>query len=128
MHPDRFDEEEDRTAPTFLSNSRGIDANDNPDLDVSEDELNALKDEVDILNDGSFKDAADNMLLQKAPQAVLSLSKLAQSATSETVRLQASKYIVERVLGPLSKIEPDRDPTTDPIYKLLHRAGMLADD
>lgn len=39
-------------------------------------------------------------LIEQAPFAAAQIAQLAQHASNERVRLDASKYIVERVLGP----------------------------
>jgi hypothetical protein len=39
-------------------------------------------------------------LIEQAPYAAAQIAQLAQHASNERVRLDASKYIVERVLGP----------------------------
>lgn len=96
-------------------------ANDNPDIQVTEDELAALKDEVDVLHEGDTKKAADDLLIQKVMSSIQSISKLATSAATERVRLDASKYIVERVLGPLSKVDINKDPAKDPMMVLLEK-------
>lgn len=100
----------------------------NPSIEVSEDELAALKDEVNTLHDGNLKTGAERLMEEKLSAAVLSISKLATSASAERVRLDASKYIVERVLGPLSKIEFEKDLNKDPIVRMLKRAGMISED
>lgn len=97
------------------------DANDNPDIQVTEAELSALKDEVDVLHEGDTKQAADDFLTQKVMLSIQSIAKLATSASAERVRLDASKYIVERVLGPLSKVDINKDPDKDPMLVLLRK-------
>lgn len=97
------------------------DANANPDIQVTEDELAALKDEVDVLHEGDTKKAADDLLVQKVMASIQAIAKLATGAAAERVRLDASKYIVERVLGPLSKVETNQNPDKDPMLVLLKK-------
>jgi len=97
------------------------DARVNPDIEVTEDELAALSDEVEVLHAGDIKEAADVLLTEKALAAIQSISKLATGAAAERVRLDASKYIIERVLGPLSKVEIDKDPEKDLILQFLKK-------
>ena len=104
---------------------RGYDANDNQDIEVSAEDLAALKDEVEVLHGGDMKQAADTLLREKVSGAIISISKLATGASTERVRLDASKYIVERVLGPVSKIDHVRDLDNDPIYQFMQQVGMV---
>ena len=90
------------------------DSDENESIDVTEEELEALKTEIHVLNDGNHKAFGQELLDQNVPKAVLQLVKLAQHATAERVRLDASKYIVERVLGPLTKLDPTKDLENDP--------------
>jgi hypothetical protein len=124
---DHSSDDQESLRETRYSPTGGFDAHDNPDIEVTDDELDALKDEVDVLHAGSTKDAANKLMEEKALGAIISISKLATDAVAERVRLDASRYIVERVLGPLSKMEPDRNEASDPVTKLLKRAGMIAD-
>ena len=101
------------------------DANDNPDIQVTQAELDALKDETEALHDGDIIEAANKLLEQKTLSAIISISKLATQATAERVRLDASKYIIERILGPLAKIEHATDPLDNPTYRLMVKAGMI---
>lgn len=43
---------------------------------------------------------AQRLIEERAPQAVLVISKLADASDSDKVRLDAAKYILDRVLGP----------------------------
>jgi len=43
---------------------------------------------------------AQRLIEERAPQAVLVVSKLADNSDSDKVRLDAAKYILDRVLGP----------------------------
>lgn len=119
MKPEFNSEDESAWSPSDAN------ANDNPDIEVTEAELAALKDEVEVLHGGDIKEAADKLLDEKVLKAIMSIAKLATEAAAERVRLDASKYIVERVLGPLSKIEFDKNPEKDPMYRFMRKVGML---
>ncbi len=94
----------------------------------TEDEVEALKDELETIHDGDIKTASQALLEQKALSAIQGIAKLATNATHEQTRFAAQKYIVERVLGPLNKIEPEPDFNADPIVRLLKKAGIVAED
>ncbi len=94
----------------------------------TEDEVDALKDELETLHDGDIKVAAQALLEQKALSAIQGIAKLATDATHEQTRFSAQKYIVERVLGPLNKVEPEIDFNADPLVRLLKKAGIVAKD
>jgi hypothetical protein len=53
---------------------------------------------------------------EAAPQAALTLVHLAQHATNENTRMNAAKYVTERVLG---KIGDDTEGTSTPLESLL---------
>ncbi len=94
----------------------------------TEDEVDALKDELETLHGGDIKVAAQTLLDEKVLQSIINIAKIATTASHERVRFDASKYIVERVLGPLNKIEPDPDRNTDPLIRVLKKAGIIAED
>lgn len=77
----------------------------NPSIEVSEEELEVLKTESDVLG-GDEVTQAERLFKENLPGSVLQLVKLATHAQSERVRLDASKYIVERNLGRLQDINP----------------------
>lgn len=95
---------------------------DTSELDVTPEEVAALTEEQEMRGE-DFKEFTNTLLEQNGPRAVHALVKLAHSASSERVRLDASKYIVERVLGPLSKHDV-RDTAKDPLAKLLNAVGI----
>lgn len=74
------------------------------DIEVTADDLKALSDESDIMGE-DFKTLAERMLDENLTRAVLQLTKLALNASNERVRLDASKYIIERSLGRLQDID-----------------------
>ena len=120
------DDKSSRSLPEFTT--RNYDAHDNEAIEVTEAELEALKDEVEVLHGGDTVEAANQLLISKTMQAIMSISKLATDATAERVRLDASRYIVERVLGPLTKIQIGMDFKSDPIAKFMIKAGMIVED
>ena len=91
----------------------------NPETEVTREELEALTNEVDALYGGDIKLTAQNLLEEASLKAVMQLSKLAVAAGAERVRLDASKYILERVLGPLNKLDATKDVEKDPMYKFI---------
>ncbi len=93
---------------------------------VTDEELDLLNEEVKVLHGGDLKVAAATLLEEKAIQAVQAIAKLALHSSTDRVRLDASKYILERVLGPLSKMELEFDPDKDPLTQLLLDAGHTA--
>ncbi len=95
------------------------------DATPTQTDVDALKDELETLHDGDIKAASQALLEQKALPAIIGIAKLATSAGHERVRFDAQKYIVERVLGPLNKIEPDPDHKNDPLVKLLVKAKIV---
>ena len=88
-------------------------------------EVDALKDELETLHGGDIKVAAQTLLEEKALQSIINIAKLASKASHERVRFDASKYIVERVLGPLNKIEPDPDRNTRKVVSVAIRHPMV---
>ncbi len=94
----------------------------------TQSEVEALSDELETIHGGDIKMAAQSLLEQKALTAILGIAKLAVNATHERVRLDAQRYIVERVLGPLNKIEPDVDTNRDPLIRVLKKAGIVGED
>ena len=104
------------------------DVSDSDQAYITDKELDALKDEVDTLYEGDTVQAASTMLEHKLMGAVHAISVLGQKATAERVRLDANKYLVDRVLGPLNKIQPEIDEKKDPLSRLLRAAGFTNGD
>ena len=84
-----------------------------PDEDawVTDEEIQALNAERDVMGT-TIEMQAESILKENLPQIVQSVVKLARSAQSETVRLGAAKYIIDRNLGRIS------EPTSDEGDKL----------
>ena len=77
-----------------------------PVTDVTDADLEALRDEALILGEEDESMIAERLFRENLPRAVLSIIKLATSSQSERVRLNASQYIVERNLGRLQDMNP----------------------
>lgn len=91
-----FDNEDPRD-PSFTGN--------NPKGEwITEEDVKALEMERDVLGDDE-EQQAHRILKENLPAVVHSIVKLARSAQSETVRLSASKYVVDRNLGRIT--DPD---------------------
>jgi hypothetical protein len=71
---------------------------------VTEEDVKALEMERDILGD-DVEQQAIRILKENLPTVVHSIVKLARTAQSETVRLSAAKYVVDRNLGRIT--DPD---------------------
>ena len=61
---------------------------------------------------------AEKMFKENLPLAVLAVTTLARTAVNERIRLDASKYVVERNLGGLKDVDPTRGKG-DPLLDLL---------
>jgi len=79
---------------------------DNPNEDawITEEDVKALEMERDILGDDEETQAI-RILKENLPTVVHAVVKLARTAQSETVRLNAAKYVIDRNLGKIT--EPD---------------------
>lgn len=71
---------------------------------VTEEDIKALEMERDVLGD-DYEQQSLRILKENLPVVVNSIVKLARTASSETVRLNAAKYVVDRNLGKIT--EPD---------------------
>jgi hypothetical protein len=76
---------------------------------VSDEELTALQDEARTFGKGgpngegeTTKQMLRRLMEENSPAAALSLIKLSRNARSETTRYQAARYVIERVMGPVS--------------------------
>lgn len=66
-------------------------------------------------------------LIENAPYAVAQIAHLARYAKNERIKLDASKYIVERVLGPAGgKMEGTKSPLESLVGKLVEDAEEFA--
>ncbi len=76
----------------------------NEDAWITEEDVKALEMERDILGDDEETQAI-RILKENLPTVVHAVVKLARTAQSETVRLNAAKYVIDRNLGKIT--EPD---------------------
>jgi hypothetical protein len=83
---------------------------------VTEDDVKALAVERDVFGEDELLQA-ERVLKENLPGAVHSVAKLARTAASETVRLNASKYLIDRNLGKITEIQPDEDDALKRLYE-----------
>ncbi len=87
-----------------------------PDDDwITEDDVKALETERDVFGEDEETQAL-RILKENLPTVVHAITKLARTASSETVRLNAQKYVIDRNLGKIT--EPDVE--TDDILKKIY--------
>ena len=91
-------------------------AHEEEDTWVSEDEVRALADEREILNYDEVEQA-ERILKENLPAVTHSIIKLARSASSETVRLNAAKYVMDRNLGKITEPQTDEDDVLKELYE-----------
>jgi len=91
---------------------------------VTEDEIKALNAERDVMGT-TLEQQAESILKENLPHVVHSVVKLARSASSETVRLNAAKYIIDRNLGKISEPAPD---THDPLHEFMKGVVKVSDN
>lgn len=84
------------------------------------DAIEQLKNETILVDDGDERQTAERIFKQGAPIAAMSVVHLAQHATSEHTRLQAAKYVTDRVLGGIISSDgaSDKDPFADFLKKV----------
>jgi hypothetical protein len=85
-----------------------------PDEEL-DDLLSSIKMERTLGPAGSESDEAlaRRIFKENAPLAAASIAKLALHGQSERTRLDASKYVIERVLGPAGNDTGSSDPLAD---------------
>lgn len=82
--------------------SSNLNSNSNPSQSndwVTEDAVNSMVTEKTMNPEESDEDTARRLLRENAGMAVLGIVHTAQYGASDRIRLEAQKYIVERVLG-----------------------------
>ena len=84
--------------------------------EVTEEDLEALQEEINLLDGGDEVKMAERLFKENLPGAVLNIVKMANHAQSDRVRFDASKYIVERNMGRLQDAQPN---VSQPLEKLL---------
>jgi len=84
---------------------------------VSDEEIAALNQETKTFGHGgpngegeTIKQFLQRLFEENSPAAALSLIKLSLNASSENVRMQAAKHILERVMGPAGEGDNSKDP------------------
>lgn len=77
------------------------DADDAGRVYVTDEEVAALTEEHRIMSE-SLEDLGKRMLAEALPKAILMIVKLAESGATDTTRLNAAKYLIDRNLGPVS--------------------------
>lgn len=87
----------------------------NDDSWVSEDDIKALADEREVFGEIDEVGQTQRILKENLPAVTLSVIKLARTAASETVRLNAAKYVIDRNLGKITDPDPTED---DPLREL----------
>lgn len=65
---------------------------------ISEEEIKTLNEEAQIMGK-SIPDQAEKLFEENVLRAVLTISKLCDLASSDTIKFNAAKYIIDRVLG-----------------------------
>lgn len=97
-----------------------IERNDDPSMQITADELAAMASTADQYQNSA--QAADVIFKRNARLAAEQIVALATNATNETVKLNAAKYIVERVMGrvPDNKtIDGDTGAPWDGVYNSI---------
>jgi hypothetical protein len=85
--------------------------------------LASLKSETDIMHDGNPKATADKILTENVAAAASQMIWSALHSPNEKIRMDASKYVLERVLGPVKDGKPVGE---DPLSELLVEAAKAA--
>lgn len=93
-----------------------------PNLD---DAIARLAEETETIDGGDSDATAERLIKQHAPMAALALVQLGQHAQSETVRMNTNKYIIDRVLGPVT---PGSTAATDPLEAFLKKVEAAANE
>lgn len=88
---------------------------------VTEDELAALAEERETLA-MTPEEQAEKILEENLIPSIHSLGKMARSAQSETVRMNAAKYIIDRNLGKITDAKPKEVTPLEDFLKSLNEA------
>lgn len=108
--------EDDPRDPSYFNPFDADESNssiDNPEEWVTDDDVQALTAERDIMGYDEYQQA-ENILKENLPAITHAVVKLARSASSETVRLNAAKYIIDRNLGKVTEPESkESNPTQE---------------
>jgi hypothetical protein len=80
-----------------------------------------------VVNAAASLELARQELIENAPFAAAQITQLARFASNERVRLDASKYVLERTLGPAGqKIEGAKGPLQQMMDDLFSEAEEFA--
>jgi hypothetical protein len=93
-----------------------------PNWEPTAAEKAALLDAEMDLDDGDTAVTARRLFKENAPTAALSIIRMATHGSTERIKLDASKYILERVLG---KVGDDGEEIISPIDAVLN--GLTRD-
>jgi len=78
------------------------------------------------LDDGDDLAASERIFAENAVPAALSLVHLAVHSSNERIRLEASKYVVDRNLGRIGDTDPLKALGNDPLVKFLRGVTVEA--
>lgn len=113
------------TNPDLPSNRN---TNRDPDYDhwVSDEDLQAaMQMEQTVfgrdLSVGASVSLAKRLFKENAAAAAQSIIKTAIHGSTEKVRFDAAKYVLERALGPVSQVGKDEDGELDPLEAAVHQ-------
>lgn len=90
-----------------------------------EDAVRALSAESEIMDQGDLAATARKLMEEALPVAVLSVIHIATNSANEKLRFDASKYLVERGLGPVK--DGSLKPKDDPIEAMFKQLKELQD-
>ncbi len=81
-------------------------------IEISQEDLDAVVMERTVNPVEKPEQTAHRLIVENAPRVALGIVRLANGAASERVRLDASKYVIDRALGRIGEsrsIEVDKD-------------------
>jgi hypothetical protein len=91
---------------------------------VDDEELSALTMERQVHPDESSEDQARRLLKENVGSAVLGIVHTSQHGSSDRIRLDAQKYIIDRVLGKIG--EDINGGGNDPLERFLSGVEAMA--
>jgi hypothetical protein len=93
---------------------------------VPDEQLKALVMERTVHDEESQEDLSRRMLREAAPAAASSIVHAAIYGSTEKTRVDASKYVLERVLGPAGSNVGETNPVRDLLEGLVRDAEQHA--
>jgi hypothetical protein len=93
-----------------------------PNWEPSKEDIAALTNSELAFDDGDHAATARRLFKENAPTAALSIIRMATHGSTERIKLDASKYVLERVLG---KVGDDGEDVITPIDEVLK--GLVHD-